>query len=522
VIQGTDDGHPSRGLDRRTFLAGMGAATGVVAMGSPARRATSAQRTIEEAAAVKPAGGDIGAIEHVIFLMQENRSFDHYFGTYRGVRGFDDHPAGDDGAFAQPWPANAGTAPAGRLLPFHLDTANQRAECTFDLSHEWTAQHASWNDGAMDAFVTTHTSGQFEGPVNGVLTMGYYTRADLPFYYALADAFTINDAYHCSVLGPTDPNRLFWLSGTNDPDGVAGGPVIVTNSDNSVLGTATWRTMAEELEAMKISWKVYNPPGSQYQPSSSVAKLISNNCLMYFKNFVDSSSVLYRKAFLSTFPADFVSDLARDELPAVSWMVAPTFPQDMSEHPPAPPDAGMYYVHRVLKALAANPKVWAKTALFLSYDENDGFFDHVAPPTPPPGTPGEYLTVDPLPLAAGGIAGPTGLGFRVPLLVLSPFSRGGRVVSEVADHTSQLRFLESRFGVPVPNLSAWRRRTTGDLAATLHMGSSTPGLPALPATAQHSSTVAMECVASQQIEINGGPPYPIPTTQAMPIQERPV
>src|SRR5580658_1604024 len=207
--------------DRRRFLAGMGAATGALAMGGESRPAKAARRTIEAATAVKPAGSDIGAIEHVVLLMQENRSFDHYFGTYPGVRGFDDHPKHSLAAFSQAWPANTDVAPVGRLLPFHLDTANSNAECTFDLSHAWPAQHACWNNGAMDAWVTTHTSTEYEGPVNGVLTMGYYTRADLPFYYALADAFTINDAYHCSVFGPTDPNRLYWLSGTVDPDGTA-------------------------------------------------------------------------------------------------------------------------------------------------------------------------------------------------------------------------------------------------------------------------------------------------------------
>jgi phospholipase C len=518
VQQRIEDGRSAGALDRRQFLAGMGVATGAVVTGGA--RARARQATVEAAAAVAPAGSDIGAIEHVIFLMQENRSFDHYYGTYPGVRGFDDRPKGSDGRFAQAWPANTDIAPVGKLLPFHLDTATTNAECTFDLSHAWTAQHACWNKGAMDAWVTTHTSTEYEGPVNGVLTMGYYTRADLPFYYALADAFTINDAYHCSVFGPTDPNRLYWLSGTIDPDGRAGGPIVVTSSSPSIAGSCTWRTMADELEDHGVSWKVYNPAGSQYLPSSSIGTLINNNCLKYFKNFVDETSVLYQKAFLSSFPADFARDVAHDELPAVSWMVAPTIPQDMSEHPPSPPDAGMYYVHRVLKTLAANPKVWAKTVVFLSYDENDGFFDHVVPPTPPPGTPGEYVTLDPLPAAANGIAGPIGLGFRVPLLVLSPFSRGGHVVSEVADHTSQLRFVETRFGVRVPNLSAWRRKTTGDLTATLHMGSSTPGLPALPPTAQHSSTVATECVASQLFEINGGPPYPVPTIQAMPSQER--
>jgi phospholipase C len=520
VHQGIEDGPSSGALDRRQFLAGMGAATGAVMTGGALRRARAQQATVEAAAAIKPAGSDIGAIEHVIFLMQENRSFDHYFGTYPGVRGFDDHPKGSFANFSQSWPANTDVAPVGRLLPFHLDTAKSNAECTFDLSHAWPAQHACWNNGAMDAWVTTHTRAEYEGPVNGVLTMGYYTRADLPFYYALADAFTINDAYHCSVFGPTDPNRLFWLSGTNDPDGRAGGPIVVTSGAQSLVGSCSWRTMADELEDRGVSWKVYNPPGSEYLPSSSVGMLINNNCLKFFKQFVDPSTVAYAKAFLSTFPADFARDVAHDDLPAVSWMVAPVIPQDMSEHPPAPPDAGMYYVHRVLQTLAANPKVWAKTVLFLSYDENDGFFDHVVPPTPPRGTPGEYLTVDPLPAGASGIAGPVGLGFRVPLLVLSPFSRGGHVVSEVSDHTSQLRFVETRFGIRVPNLSAWRRKTTGDLTATLHMGSSTPGLPALPPTAQHSSTVGSECVAAQQIELNGGPPYPVPTIQAMPSQER--
>ena len=395
------------------------------------------------------------------------------------------------------------------------------AECTFDLSHAWSAQHACWNNGAMDAWVTTHTSAQYEGPVNGVLTMGYYTRADLPFYYALADAFTINDAYHCSVFGPDGPQPAVLAVGDERSRrrGRRAGPRhrVIPVADRQLHLAHHGR---RSLEDRGVSWKVYNPPGSEYLPSSSVGALISNNCLKFFESFVETGAPLYEKAFLSSFPADFARDIARGELPAVSWMVAPTIPQDMSEHPPSPPDAGMYYVHRVLKTLAANPKVWAKTVLFISYDENDGFFDHVGPPTPPVGHAGRVLTVDPLPADASGIAGPIGLGFRVPLLVLSPFSRGGHVVSEVSDHTSQLRFVETRFGIRVPNLSAWRRKTTGDLVSTLHMGSSTPGLPPLPPTAQHPSTVATECVASQTIELNGGPPYPVPTTQAMPSQER--
>jgi phospholipase C len=499
---------------RREILAG--GAGGAAALLLAACGGTTASR----AAAVKPAGSDLGAIEHVVFLMQENRSFDHYYGSRPGVRGFDDHPTGDLQNFAQPWPSNTSINPVGALLPFHLDTAKTLAECTFDLSHAWTAQHQCWNHGKMDAFVTTHTMPQYEGPINGVITMGYYTRQDLPFYYALADAFTLCDGYHCSVLGPTHPNRVFWMSGTNDPAGEAGGPVIITSSSTSAQWSLSWPTMPERLEDKGISWKVYNPPGSEYLPTGGAAVLISNNILLHFKQYSDPSSALYEKAFLSAFPNDFATDVAKGTLPQVSWIVAPTVPKDHSEHPPAPPALGEWFTHQVLNTLVSNPKVWAKTVLFVSYDENDGFFDHVAPPTPPPGTPGEYLTSDPLPAESGGITGPNGLGFRVPLLVLSPFSRGGSVCSDTFDHTSQLRFLETRFGVEVPNLSKWRRETTGDLTSTLQMGSRRTSVPVLPATSEDDPVIATECAASQLIEFNvSNPPDLVPTAQQMPVQE---
>jgi phospholipase C len=499
---------------RRQILAG--GAGGAAAVLLAACGGTTADR----AAAVKPAGSDLGAIDHVVFLMQENRSFDHYYGTFPGVRGFNDHPEGDVANFAQAWPTNTSINPVGRMLPFHLDTAKTLAECTFDLSHAWTAQHQCWNHGKMDAFVTTHTMPDYEGPVNGVITMGYYTRQDLPFYYALADAFTLCDGYHCSVLGPTHPNRVFWMSGTNDPEGKAGGPVIITSSSTSAQWSLSWPTMPERLEEKGISWKVYNPPGSEYLPSGNIGILISNNILMHFKQYSDPSSALYRKAFLSSFPNDFANDVAKGELPQVSWIVAPTIPKDHTEHPPAPPALGEWFTHQVLNTLVSNPKVWAKTVLFVSYDENDGFFDHVAPPTPPPGTPGEYLTSDPLPAESGGIKGPTGLGFRVPLLVISPFSRGGYVCSDTFDHTSQLRFLETRFGVEVPNLSKWRRQTTGDLTSTLHWGSSQTSIPTLPATSEDDPVIASECQSSQLLETNiPNPPDLVPTSQEMPVQE---
>jgi len=500
---------PNLRTRREVLIAGMAGAFSMAL-------AACGGETARKAAHVAPAGSDLGAVEHVIFLMNENRSFDHYFGSYKGVRGFDDHPTTSPGVFAQSWPGGA----APQLLPFHLDTANSDAECTLDLSHEWSAQHMSWNKGQMDRFVATHTMAQFEGPQNGVLTMGYYTRSDLPFWYALADAFTIADGYHCSVMGPTHPNRLHALSGTLDPEGHEGGPVIITNSAASAVGSASWRSMPEELEANGISWKVYNPPGIGYQPTNRLSIAISDNILLYFKRHVENpSSPLYKKAFGPIFPGDFARDVANDTLPQVSWICPPV---GYDEHPPSPPAAGMWFTHQVLSALVSNPKTWSKTVLFIMYDENDGFFDHVPPPVAPAGTPGEYLTVDPLPTPADGIAGPLGLGFRVPLLVVSPFSRGGYVCSDTFDHTSQLRFLETRFGVKAPNISAWRRSVTGDLSSTLHVGSPDASVPALPATLGRSDPrVKGECQASQLIEldVNNPVPYPVPANQSMPSQE---
>lgn len=355
-----------------------------------------------KAANVPPAGSDLGAVEHVVYLMLENRSFDHYFGSYPGVRGFDDHATGTAGVFAQAWPGAPATAsPSATLLPFHLDTATMNAECTFDLSHNWDAQHYCWNEGRMDKWVSTHSSAAFEG-ADGVLTMGYYTRQDLDFYYALADAFTLCDAYHCSVMGPTHPNRLHAVSGTIGPDGRQGGPVLITNSNAQAQFSVSWSTIPERLQAAGVSWKTYNPKGTAYQPTSGVAMAVSDNILLYFSQYQDPSSELYKRAFGPIYPDDFVRDVTTDALPEVSW-VMPGIGQD--EHPPSPPGVGMAYAHQLLATLVSNPKVWAKTVLFVMYDENDGFFDHVAPPIPPPSpaaSPSPSTRCRPMPRASMG------------------------------------------------------------------------------------------------------------------------
>jgi phospholipase C len=515
--------------NRRQFLAGAAGGAASLALGRSALVRAQGAATARAAAQMSPAGSDLGAVKHVVFLMHENRSFDHYFGTLQGVRGFNDHIGSNLGAFSQSWPGGA----SSKLLPFHLDTKKHIAECTYDLTHAWTPQHASWNGGAMDSFVSTHTSPTYEGPELGTLTMGYYEQADVPFSYALAKEFTVCDAYHCSVLGPTHPNRLFHVSGTNDPDGTGGGPVLITNTSHTAGFSVSWPTMPESLETAGVSWKVYNPYGPNYRPGASLSMEVSDNMLLYFSQYSDPNSTLYKKAFnyygpntnnnlslTGNGPNDFAKDVAAGQLPAVSWIIPPI---GYDSHPPAPPGLADWYTHQVLKTLTANPEVWASTVLFVSYDENDGFFDHVPPPTAPLGTPGEYVTVDPLPAAAGGIAGPIGLGMRVPMLVVSPFSTGGYVCSDVFDHTSQLRFLETLFGVTVPNLSAWRRATTGDLTSALpHLNEAVIRVPRLHATSENINySPYNQCTISQIREVNPmTPPYPIPAPQTMVKQHR--
>ena len=505
-------------FDRRTVLAAALATGGGAILAAASQGQGAGAAMAQLAARTKPAGSDLGAIEHVVFLMQENRSFDHYYGTYPGVRGFDDHPKNKLGNFAQAWPGGRDKT----LLPFHLDSASGIGECTDDLDHGWPAEHSSWNKGTNGAFVSTHVQSEYQGPDHGVLTMGYYRRTDLPFYYALADAFTLCDNYHCSVMGPTHPNRLMALSGTIDPTGAAGGPVVITNGSHDAVYSVHWDTMPEVLEDAGVSWKVYNPTGTLYTPGTfEKYGILSDAILPYFSQYQNPASPLYQKAFTPLYPNDFVSDIKSGTLPAVSWIIPPL---GYDEHPSAPPALGEWFTSQVLAALVSNPEVWSKTVLFHMYDENDGFFDHVVPPVAPKGTPGEYLTVSPLPDDADGTAGPIGMSFRVPMLVLSPFSRGGHVASEVFDHTSQLRFLEERFGVKAPNISAWRRHTAGDLTSALHPKRSDPTVPKLPSTSkdQMANVLAEGCTSTSVLEAapdSAMPNYPVPENQTMPTQE---
>jgi phospholipase C len=487
---------------------------GVLADRAAAGLSFRADSIIERAHAADPAGtGSLNDIEHVVLFMQENRSFDHYFGTMSGVRGFDD--ASD--AFRQKgYTPGKGPDPDGYVMPFRFDTTlgpHLDGEIINDPIHDWAPQHRSWNNGAMDQWVTTHLDK--DGPANGAAVMGYYERDDIPVHRTLADAFTICDHYFCSVMGPTNPNRLYWMTGTIDPDGEHGGPLIQTPLDPKD-GVYSWRTYPEQLEDAGVSWKIYQHQGIAH----FMEKPFLSGMMQQFKAYdSDHDSVLYNKACKTSFPHDFASDVKNGTLPAVSWVI-PSL--STCEHPAMPPAEGAIGILHVLEVLLSNPAVWEKTALILSYDENGGFFDHVAPPVAPPGTPGEYITV-PLDQVhkSEGVAGPIGLGFRVPCLVISPYTRGGLVASDVFDHTSQLKFLERRFGVEVPNLSPWRRETTGDLTSAFDFARS-PDTKVAPIEAhklEGIETLIKGNVELLKATLDHGKPYPIPENK-MPEQEK--
>jgi phospholipase C len=471
-------------LSRRSLLKG---AAGAGAGAALAAYLPSSVRKAIAGAAAHPSRFDLSQVKHVVLLMQENRSFDHYFGTLSGVRGFGDPralrlPSGRS-VFQQPDPDN----PDAYLLPYHLDTSTSAAQAVPSLSHAWQIQHDSWSNGAMDGWLRCHIAS--DSDTSGPFTMGYYEAADIPFQYALAEAFTICDNYFCSVLGPTHPNRYMWMTGTVDPEGQSGGPALDNNAPN---GTYSWTTYAERLQNAGVSWKCYQQ-----------ADNYGTNVLEFFSQFIDAptSSSLYQSAFgVSTLfngqPASdptmaFEEDCANGTLPTVSWL----FPTSVaSEHPSYLPAAGAQFVASKIEALAANEDLWNSTVFILNYDENDGFFDHVPPITPPKGTTDEFVALN----SPGGTPGGglnIGSGFRVPAIVISPWTVGGLVSSAPLDHTSCLRFLERVTGVTEPNISDWRRATFGDFTAALQQAPAPA--PSIPA-ASPSATAAQLAYQTQQ------------------------
>ncbi|EME99000.1 phospholipase C, phosphocholine-specific [Streptomyces mobaraensis NBRC 13819 = DSM 40847] len=460
-------------IDRRRFLQLTGGTAAFTALsGSIARAAAIPARR---------STGSIRDVEHIVVLMQENRSFDHYFGSLRGVRGFGDPRPVTLPSGKSVWHQSDGKRD---ILPFRPKADHLGMQFLQDLNHDWAGGQRAFDKGRYDQWV----------PAKTATTMAYLTREDIPFHYALADAFTLCDAYHCSFIGSTDPNRYYLWSGYTGNDGKGGGPVL--GNDEAGYG---WTTYPERLEKAGISWKVYQDVGDGLDAKGkwgwtgdAYRGNYGDNSLLYFNAYRDAKpgDPLYEKARTGTDVRKgdglfdvLKADVKAGRLPQVSWIAAP---EAYSEHPNWPANYGAWYIAQVLDALTADPEVWSRTALFITYDENDGFFDHVVPPFPPASAAQGLSTVDPGPdLYKGSIgktAGPYGLGQRVPMLVVSPWSTGGFVCSEVFDHTSVIRFMESRFGVREPNISPWRRAVCGDLTSAFDFSRASTGPAALPAT----------------------------------------
>ena len=413
--------------------------------------------------AVSAATGTIQDVQHVVILMQENRSFDHYFGCMGGVRGYNDRNAmlfsNGQSDFYQP-------QGDGYVLPFPITNP-----CIDDVVHDEETGLEDWDDGKWDQWI----------PAKGVETMAYYTPDYLPLHYALANAYTICDNYFCSLIGPTYPNRLYLFTGMIDPNDTGGGPVLA----NCIpFGGFSWTTYPEALQAAGISWQVYRPEGDTF-----------GDVLPWFAQYANAipGEPLYDQgvAEVPDVVAALQADISNGTLPQVSWII-PTLPQ--SGHPPFSPGDGEVFIQNVLNALASNPAILNSTVFIVTYDENDGLFDHVPSPIAPPGTAGEFVNGEPL-----------GLGVRVPTLIISPWSRGGRVCSQVFDHTSIIRFLETWTGVQETNISAWRRQVCGDLTSAFDFAHpNTNSFPTLPIVESYDTM-----------------PYaPVPpAVQAMPVQQ---
>ena len=334
--------HPGEILKtrREILVAGMAGAFGL------ALEACSGATT-KAASTIKPAGSDLGAVEHVVFLMNENRSFDHYYGTYAGVRGFDD-PTAIAGRVL-PVMAEGRRRRAQRrptLLPFHLDTATDRRRMHLrPVPRVERPAHVLERRGRWTSFVTTHTSSQFEGPDNGVLTMGYYTRQDLPFWYALADAFTICDNYHCSVFGPTHPNRLYAWSGTLDPAGERRRP---SARHQQQAERHRKRHVALHARGARVQGRVVEgvQPARRRTTSRRARCPSPSATTSCCTSSTTSRTRPHRCTRRPSGPpsrADFHRDIAKDELPSVLWVIPPV---GYDEHPPSPPAAGQWFVNQ--------------------------------------------------------------------------------------------------------------------------------------------------------------------------------
>jgi phospholipase C len=451
----------------------------------------------------------INDVEHIVILMQENRSFDHYFGAMKGVRGFGDR---------FPIPLESGRRvfhqSDGKKIvpPYRADGKVSNAAFVNGTPHNFPDTQAAWNQGKYGFWPL------FKTP----FAMAYYTREEIPFQYAMAESFTICDAYHCSIATGTDPNRIvFWSGSVCDPGKRAAG-INCTDVDSEpvnlrcwIKGTLPdpgytyagnafkWPTIPDVLQDAGISWRIYQDPNDNWTGAM-------HGCLAFesFRN-AKPGSAIYENGMRHWSLQDLTNDVKNNRLPKVSW-VLPS--QSNSEHPGAPssPYRASDFTHEVLAAITSNPEVWSKTVFFLTFDENDGLFDHLPAPAVPSynldntlagkstlDLAGMYFDNDKDDLnnstaprkyidkrdTISGKIRPWGMGPRVPMYILSPWSKGGWVHSEVADHTSVGQFIEKRFKVTIPAISPWHRAVSSDLVSAFDFVTpNDPKFPRMPDT----------------------------------------
>ena len=491
-------------LKKVAILSGMAGASGVV------------PESVQRAFAITPEQGSTYMdAEHIVIVMQENRSFDHVLGTLQGVRGFNDprairQPNGNN-VFLQ-------TNMAGETyVPFRLDIKDTKATWMGSIPHSRESQVDAWNRGHHNGWIDAKRSHHAEY-AHVPLTMGHYTREDLPFHYALADAFTVCDQHYCGAMTSTTPNRSIFMTGTVRDQQNADSMVYMRNEQLS-KGGMTWKTFPERLQQVGIDWKFYqndltHSTGMSHEEHQWLSNFGCNVLEMFGAYHTETSnSELQKRAFVTNvadknyhslealeFEHDgkkiqmnvpkgdvlhqFRHDVDNGKLPTVSW-IAP--PEKFSDHPTAPWFGG-WWVSEIVDILTKNPEVWKKTILIYTYDENDGYFDH-AP---------SFVAADPKNRATGRASagidtgleymyvqdelrqgvpahearnGPIGLGYRVPMIIASPWTRGGWINSQLFEHSSTLQFLETfinqKYGKQVreANISEWRRSISGDLTS---------------------------------------------------------
>ncbi|MDH7460092.1 phospholipase C, phosphocholine-specific [Chitinophagaceae bacterium 26-R-25] len=580
--------------NRREFIKKAGLLSGLMGMN------TLIPAAVQRALAIEAAPGTTWQdAEHVVILMQENRSFDHTYGTLRGVRGYNDPRAIRLSNNNPVWLQS--NSAGNTYAPFRLDIKNTKATWMSSLPHSWNNQINARNDGKYDQWLNVKKSGN-KGYSSMPLTLGYYTREDIPFYYALADGFTVCDQHFCSSLTGTSPNRLFFWTGTIRAEQNENSRAMVWNDDMD-FETLNYRTFPELLEENNVSWKFYQNEvsinvGFEGQQDAWLANF-TDNPLEFFSQYnvrLHDKHLVYLEKVVETFPKEiadlqsklagldvgdaaakqlqktiegkqkelkectaeleiknqeklnslsakekalqqkafatntndphyhslesviyndngvertmnvpkgdilhqFREDVKSGNLPMVSWLVAP---EHLSDHPSSA-WYGAWYVSEVMDILTQNPEVWKKTIFILTYDENDGYFDHVPPFVAPHSdrpetgmaskgmdTKVEFVTKEQL-AARNGFPekadreSAIGLGYRVPMVIASPWTRGGYVNSEVFDHTSTIQFLEKFINAKTgknlheTNISDWRRTVCGDLTSVFRPSNKndSPGL----------------------------------------------